>query len=289
MGAASDRLRFLVLDAYPPEGREALRKAGASEAGALYARMLSQFEPGARIDVACPADPDPRLPKGAALAGYDAVAWTGSSLTIHHEGDDRVRRQVEFARAVLEAGLPSFGSCWAAQVAAVAAGGRCAASPRGREFGVSRKITLSPEGRAHPLYEGKPAVFDAFTSHGDEVVELPASGTLLAANRFSRVQALVLTLGPGSFWAVQYHPEYDLHEVASLCRVRADELVAQGTFADRAALDAWVADLETLHRDPARGDLAWRLGLDEDVLDPQLRQLEARNWIEHRVKPGVRR
>jgi GMP synthase (glutamine-hydrolysing) len=282
-------LRLLVLDAYPREGRDALRAAGATEAGVLYAQMLERTAPGAQVDVAWPADADFALPRGAALADYDGVAWTGSSLTIHADGDDRVRRQVELARAAFAAGVPAFGSCWAAQVAVVAAGGACASNPRGREFGVSRKIALSDAGRAHPLFEGKAAVFDALTSHADEVVTLPPGARLLASNRFTRVQAVAVTHGAGAFWAVQYHPEYDLREVARLAVLRADELLGLGCFRDRAALDAWVSDAEALQRDAGRADLAWRLGVDDDVLDPAARQREVRNWIERLVLPRAAR
>jgi GMP synthase (glutamine-hydrolysing) len=270
--------RLLVLDAYAPEGRAAVRAAGGTEAGVLYERMLRHLEPDLVIDVAYPADPDPRLPSGAALADYDGVAWTGSSLTILDAGDTRVRRQIEFARAVFAAGTPSFGSCWAAPVAVVAAGGQCRASPRGREFGISRRIELSPAGRGHPLFEGRPPVFDAFTSHADEVVEL-ADADLLASNAWSRVQAVSVVRGAGRFWAVQYHPEYDLHEVASLCRLRRDELVAQGTFASRQEAEQNIADMEALHADPARADLASRLKLDATVLEPATRTREVRNWL----------
>jgi GMP synthase (glutamine-hydrolysing) len=270
--------RLLVLDAYAPEGRAAERAAGGTEAGALYERMLRHLEPDLVIDVAYPADPDPRLPSGAALADYDGVAWTGSSLTILDAGDTRVRRQIEFARAVFAAGTPSFGSCWAAQVAVVAAGGRCRASPRGREFGISRRIALSPAGREHPLFEGKPPVFDAFTSHADEVVEL-ADADLLASNAWSRVQAVSVVRGAGRFWAVQYHPEYDLHEVASLCRLRADELVAQGSFENSAAAERHAAQLEALHRDPSRSDLAEALEVGDDLLDEEQRTREVANWL----------
>jgi GMP synthase (glutamine-hydrolysing) len=283
-------LHLLVLDAYAAEGRASLRAAGGHEAGVLYERMLRRLAPDATIDVAHPADPDPRLPAGAALADYDGVAWTGSSLTIYAAEDARVRRQIEFARAVYAAGVPSFGSCWAAQLSVVAAGGRCAASPRGREFGVARRITLSAAGRAHPLYRGKPARFDAFTSHADEVVELAPGADLLASNEWSRVQAVAVARGRGRFWALQYHPEYDPHEVAALCRLRKTELVAQGSFADAAAADAYVERLEALHADPSRRDLAESLGIDAELLDPDLRTVEVRNWLEslgwRRSPPG---
>jgi GMP synthase (glutamine-hydrolysing) len=43
--------------------------------------------------------------------------------------------------------------------------------------------------------------------------------------------------------------------------------------------------IDALHQNPARRDLAWRLGLDEQVTDAGLRQTELRNFIEHAVKP----
>jgi GMP synthase (glutamine-hydrolysing) len=281
-------LRFLVLDGYDRAGREELRRHGAHEAGALYAAMLRGFEPDARIDVAQPADADPDLPAGVALRDYDGLLWTGSSLSLRDAGHPGVRRQVELAGAALAAGLPSFGSCFAAQLVAVAAGGSVRANPKGREFGLARKIELSAAGREHPLFAGKPTVFDAFTSHGDEVETLPPGARPLAGNGWSRVQALAVGPGEGTFWAVQYHPEYDLREIACLARARAPGLVAQGTFRDASAAASWAQEMEALHEDTGRADLAWRLAVDRDVLDPALRRAEVRNWIERLVKPRVR-
>lgn len=272
-------LRLLVIDAYAPEGRAALRDAGGTEAGELYRRMLARLAPEARIEVVHPADPAPALPSDEELARFDGVAWTGSSLTLLHEDDPRVARQLALARAAYATGVPSFGSCWAAQLAVVAAGGRCATSPRGREFGIARRITLTSAGRAHALFAGKPDAFDAFTSHEDEVVALAAGVERLAGNAWSEVQAVDVAHGRGRFWAVQYHPEYDLHEVASLCRLRRDELVAQGAFADRAAAEAWIEQAEALHADPGNDDLRAALGASEDLLSESQRTREAANWL----------
>jgi len=274
-------LKLLVVDAYAREGRAALRAAGGTEAGVLYERMLRVHAGDLAIDVVYPADTDRDLPTPAELADYDGVAWTGSSLTILDDGDPRVKRQLELARAAYAARVPSFGSCCAIQTASVAAGGRCAASSLGREFGAARRIELDPDARSHPLYRDKPAVFDAFTSHADEVVELPPCARLLASNDWSRVQAADIEHDSGSFWAVQYHPEYDLHEVASLCRLRADELVTQGSFPDRTAADHYAEKLEVLHADPADSDLASALEIGPSLLDPHVRTLEVRNWLEH--------
>lgn len=287
MNSLSRPLRFLVCDAYPREGREGLQRAAATLAGTLYERLLHRLEPHASVDILHPADFDAVLPLGRALADYDGVVWTGSSLTIYHDDDPRVRRQIELARAVFEAGIPSFGSCWAAQLSVIALGGRCAANPKGREFGIARRIALTAEGRAHPMYRGKQPVFDAFTSHADEVTVLPAAGQLLASNDFSRVQAVAVE-ARGAFWAVQYHPEYDLHEVARLSVFRMDELVRQGTFGDRDDGATFVEQLETLHREPTRKDIRDALRIDSALLDDAQRTIEARNWIDCLVKPGVR-
>ncbi|MDH5412344.1 MAG: type 1 glutamine amidotransferase, partial [Alphaproteobacteria bacterium] len=186
-------------------------------------------------------------------------------------------------------GVPSFGSCWAAQIAVVAAGGRCAANPRGREMGVARKIALTPEGRSHPLYEGKSSVFDAFISHVDEITHLPPGATLLASNDFTRVQSVSVTYQGGVFWGLQYHPEYDLHEMARLTWCRIDKLMSLGFFKTREDAEAHVDLLETLHQDPSRYDIAWKLGIDADIMNEEVRRTEVRNWINRLVIPSRRK
>ena len=125
------------------------------------------------------------------IRDYDGVAWTGCSSCVF-SGEPDVAVQIEFARECFRRGVPAFGSCWAAQIAVVAAGGEVALNPNGREMGIARGITLTDEGRAHPLYEGKPAVFDAFTSHDDEVTVLPDGAARLSGNDFTRVQSVVV-------------------------------------------------------------------------------------------------
>jgi GMP synthase (glutamine-hydrolysing) len=280
----SENLRFLVVDGYVKKARDELAAGGAMVAGPLYAEMLKRYAPGADCDVIYPSDPGAAMPKGKALAVYDGVAWTGCSLTIFDDIPE-VRAQIEFARAVYDAGIPSFGSCWAAQIAVVAAGGAVAANPKGREMGIARKIALTPAGRAHPLYGGKADVFDGFISHYDEVTELPPGAERLAGNAFTHVQAVSVKRGDGEFWGLQYHPEYDLHEMARLVYCRIDRLIKDGFFKDRKAGEDYVTLMETLHADPRRKDVAWLLGVDEDIMDPKIRCIEVVNWLDRLVKP----
>ncbi len=277
-------LTICIINGYPEKNRQALADAGVASADELYIRVLRKLVPGARLDVFMIADPGTSLPEGAGIESYDAFIWTGSNLTIY-EDDPRVIRQIEFARRVYEVGRPSFGSCWGVQMAAVAAGGEVRKNPNGRELGFGRKIRLTPEGRSHPMYAGKPDVFDGFIMHLDEVSQVPPGGRLLATNDHTPVQALEVRHKKGVFWATQYHPEYDLYEMARLFVARGEALIKEGFFADRSDLDGKVARMETLSRQPDRKDLRWDLVIYDDLLTDQIRQSELRNWIEKLVIP----
>ncbi|MCP5367090.1 MAG: type 1 glutamine amidotransferase [Hyphomicrobiales bacterium] len=283
---AAQNPRILIVDGYTKAARDELAAGGATPAAYQYRAMLERLMPGLETDILFPADPGAAFPAGAALADYDGVAWTGCSLTVYEDVPE-VRVQLDFARAAFAAGVPSFGSCWAAQIAVVAAGGIVQANPRGREMGVARKIALSTAGRGHPMYEGKAAVFDAFISHVDEITHLPPGAVCLAGNAFSSIQAVTVTHQGGTFWAVQYHPEYDLREMARLTHCRTKKLVELGFFADADAAADYVNLLETLHQDPSRQDLAWLLGIDDDILNEDVKRLEVRNWLERLVIPTM--
>ncbi len=279
-------IRLCIINGYPKPNREVLTRAGMCGADELYVRVLKKLVPDVRVETLFIADMDTSLPDARQAEGYDGFIWTGSNLTIY-EDDPRVTRQIEFSRLIFGIGRPQFGSCWGLQMAAVAAGGEVRKNPRGREMGFARKLHLTAEGRRHPMYEGKPDVFDGFISHLDEVTRLPNGGVLLATNDHTRVQALEVRSGQGVFWATQYHPEYELAEMARLIVARADPLIKEGFFADRAALEAKVQRMETLASDPRRKDLRWDVAVEDDILDDQIRQCELRNWVRKMVMPAT--
>ena len=281
-------MRLCIINGYPAPNRDVLAQAGHCSADELFARTFRTLAPDADLDVLFLADLDVPFPDEAWIKRYDGFLWTGSNLTIYDD-DPRVHRQIDLCRRIFGVGRPQWGSCWGVQLAAVAAGGEVRKNPRGREMMLARKVRLTPEGRAHPMYQGKPDVFDGFISHVDEVTRLPDGATLLATNAHTRVQALEVRHLRGVFWATQYHPEYDLSEMARLIAARADALVREGFFVDRAAAQDMVGRLEALARDPGRKDLRWGLAIDDSLLDEQLRACELRNWLDTFVRHPVSR
>lgn len=286
MNSHEERVRILIVDGYTRQAREQLQAGGASVAGDLYREMLQSCASfPIECDLLFPSDDSTKMPSGDQIAAYDGIAWTGCSLSLAEETPE-VARQVDFARLAFKYGIPSFGSCWAAQIAVVAAGGTVEVNPRGREMGIARKVVLNDSGKAHPMYRGKPQVFDAFISHDDHITHLPRGAVSLAGNDWTAIQAVTVRHLDGEFWGLQYHPEYDLHELARLTFCRLEKLMKIGFFPDEEAGHAYIEDLEALHQDPCRRDIAWRLGIDSDLLDSQIRTVEVRNWLENQVAPG---
>jgi GMP synthase (glutamine-hydrolysing) len=283
-GAAAATLRLLVVEGNERQARESLEASTGRSASQAYADVLVAIAPDAHCDLCFPAEAGATLPDAAGLAGYDGVFITGSALNLYNGGPE-VARQLELMRAIFRAQTPMFGSCWGLQLATAAAGGDVVKNPLGREIGVARNIAATAAGAAHPLLAGRPPAFDALCTHVDNVV-LPSSGAVaLAANAMSPVQAAEIVSSGGRFWGVQYHPEYSLGEIARLFESRAAALASEGLLRREADARAYGDELRALEADPARHDLAWRLGLDAEVVDPDRRRRELSNFIDKRVRP----
>jgi len=275
--------RILVVDGNLVATRQRQIAAGGQGSGDGYAAALASLLPGVHCDIVCPADAPVQLPSGVRLEDYDGVAITGSALNVY-DGGPHIARQVELARAVFEAGVPFFGSCWGLQLAVTAAGGEVRRNPLGREFGFGRRILLNDAGRAHPMFKGKPDVFEAVTVHLDEIGRLPPHSISLATNEMG-LQAAEIPCGRGVFWGVQYHPEYGYAEIAATAARYGSTLVTEGLFADEEELARWIADMRDLGRDPRSSRLRWRHGLGPSMQEPRPKLAEIDNWLRQRVLP----
>lgn len=280
----SKKQRFLIIDGYSKVSRDQFIDCGVSLAGVLYAELLLRHMPEAEYDIIYSSDPGSEMPDQEGLKSYDAILWPGCNLTVYHDHDERVVKMVDLAKDGFKTGLPQFGSCWAAQLAVYAAGGEVKPNPKGREMGVARKIFLNEEGKKHPMYEGKKEVFDGFISHDDMITKLPKGAKSLASNDFTEIQAVEVVYENGVFWSTQYHPEYNLYELARLIIAREEKLTRENYFNSHEDLIRFVEELETIYKDPSRKDLRWKLGIDDDLLSDEIREKEFVNWLKYQVK-----
>ncbi len=268
--------RFLILDGYSQQGRERLASGGMLLAGTMYRNMLQRLRPDSDSDIVCVADPQASLPQP--LESYDAMLWTGSSLSIY-ENRPEVTQQIELARQAFKIGVPAYGSCWALQLAVVAAGGEVERSPHGLTFGLSYGITLMPEGAAHSVYQGRAALFDALASHYDIVKTMPPTSQVLARSHRSNVQAAHIEHEKGTFFATQYHPEFNFEVLSGMVKSRTALLVEQGFYPDLEAAETEATDFEHLHSPYPDEALVKKYKLNDSVLDIDQRQNEFKNWL----------
>ncbi|WP_164870786.1 glutamine amidotransferase-related protein [Mesobaculum littorinae] len=269
-------LSLLVVSSETPDQQAARRKRSGLASHETYAGTLRQMLGEVEIAQASCVDGAADPPRD--LARFDGVIFAGSPIQMHEDRPE-VRQAARFMAAVFESGSPAFGSCAGLQIAAVAAGGtvRPRAAPMNACF--SRNIVATEAGRGHPMLGGRPGAWDAPTMHSAIVDRLPAGGRTLARSRDVPVEAAEIRSGAGVFWGVQYHPELALTEIADALRAQTAALIRQDLARDDSAVDRYAADLETLEETPARRDLAWQLGLDDEVVDLRHRRREIANFL----------
>jgi GMP synthase (glutamine-hydrolysing) len=144
---------------------------------------------------------------------FDGVVVTGSRSSVYWD-EAWIPPLVDYVAEAAEAGVPVLGVCYGHQVLAEALGGRVAGMD-GFEIGYNEIRRL----RDDPLFEGVGETFTAFTTHGDAVVELPPSATLLAENERS-----VHAFRDGHCWGVQFHPEYDVETAREVTDGKRDQI-----------------------------------------------------------------
>ncbi len=214
------------------------------------------------------------------LRDFDGVVFPGSPIQMYEETEE-VRSAAAFMAAVYASGTPSFGSCAGLQIAAVAAGGTVKPREGVMEAGLARGIVATEAGRGHALLRGREGSWDALAMHSTVVDRVPGGATVLASARGTPVEAAEIRHADGTFWGVQYHPEVTMGEIADALRAQQDELVDDDLAEDGEAVERYASALDALDARPDRRDLAWQIGVDDEVTDFAKRTTEIRNFLDH--------
>ena len=267
-------MKLLMMEGNTLESQNLARSLNVRTATEIYTKALLYCSQNIEIDVVNAAEGD-MLPHNKRFCDYDGMVISGSSLRAF-EDKPEVKRQLELLERFGETGKPILGSCWGLQIATVVAGGTVSPSDKGQELGLARKIYLTEEGEKHPLYAGKPKVFDAPCIHYDEVTELPEGSTLLSSNH-----GAIIPVGNSEFWGVQYHPEFDIAQLRMLFTLYKDNLLEQGFVNNDQEHERLIKAIATLESNPEDKATAWQLGFDADVLNDYVRSIEIRNWLKH--------
>jgi GMP synthase (glutamine-hydrolysing) len=134
-------------------------------------------------------------------AAMEKIAQARPCGLILSGGPDSVCRpgSPQLPPEIFSLGIPILGICYGLQLIARTLGGRVEPGDQ-REFGRASAEVTAP----CPLFDGLPADFQVWMSHGDRVVELPQGFQSLA--RSGAVIAAAADAQRG-IWGLQFHPE----------------------------------------------------------------------------------
>ncbi|UEM20871.1 gamma-glutamyl-gamma-aminobutyrate hydrolase family protein [Skermanella mucosa] len=270
-------LHLLIVASETPDQAEARRQSVGAASHETYASTVRSLAEDASIDFASCVDGS-RTPSIPEFRRYDGIFFAGSPIQMHEDTGES-RSAARFAADVFESGTAAFGSCAGLQIAAVAAGGTCKPRESMMEAGFARGITATEAGRDHPLLQGRPIVWDAPAMHFSVIDTMPEGGVVLARTKSTPIEAAEIRSQNGIFWGVQYHPELTIAEIAASLRRQTDDLIAQDMARDRVAIEYYAALLDDLHCDATRRDIAWRIGIDDEIIDEKKRTSELRSFL----------
>lgn len=165
------------------------------------------------------------LPEGFSLDDYAAVIVGGGPGCV---SDDPATRDPVEARAeaellalmpeILARDMPFLGCCYGIGILAHHLGAPVTKERYGEAVSAV-KCTVTEEGRADPLLEGLPEVFNAFVGHKEAVQELPQGSAHLIGSKSCPFQ--MIRTGE-NVYATQFHPEADGQVFADRIRIYQD-------------------------------------------------------------------
>jgi GMP synthase (glutamine-hydrolysing) len=106
-------------------------------------------------------------------------------------------------KKIFDLGLPGRGNCYGMQLMAHQLGGKVAPSSV-REYGKA-ELTILPEGRKSPLFNGLTGKQRIWMSHGDQIAKLPAGFKDIGST--STCPSAAMENREKKFYGVQFHPE----------------------------------------------------------------------------------
>ena len=240
-------MRALIFEAELDSINDNIINKGGKDAQGLFTNAIKFANQNIECDVVFPNRDDYQLLNVEQLQCYNYIFWSGGSLNAYDK-DENVLRQIAQAKLVFKSKIPFFGSCFGLQIAVMASGGMVGRNQNGLEVGVATNITINEAGKNHPMLKNRTEPFASYCYHNSETVTLPENATILAYNQHSKVQAIEINYDGGTFWGVQYHPEFDFETMRADFVLTRDELSEQGFISPDISDENIIDDLMNNHK-----------------------------------------
>ncbi len=240
-----------------------VKVAGATAANNLK-NLVLKLEPSSKTKIINPANDNETNEVLKNINQYHGIIFTGGAMRIN-DMTDEIKKHINFASNCFQHNKIILAICWGLQVCSAAAGVKVEPAKNGAHIGIATDVMINEQGQNNLIYKNKKTIFTTPAFNYDEVVELPDGATLLSSDKINRVMAIHFRPGKSEVWGLQYHPDYEYHQMINLANARKDRIIKNKFFKDEMAFEAHINYIKE----------------QDKKLDFQNRTCEVRNWMDY--------
>jgi len=241
-------LNILIIEGNNSDDSSVFVKAAGATAADNLKNLVLKLEPSSNIKI---------------INQYNGIIFTGGAMRIN-DMTDEIKKHINFASNCFKYDKKILAICWGLQVCSTAAGGLVEPAKNGAHIGIATDVIINKEGQNNLIYKNKNITFTSPAFNYDEVCQIPEGATLLSSDKINRVMAIHFKPGKSEVWGLQYHPDYEYHQMISLANARKDRIIKNKQFKDENDFENHMNYIKE----------------EDKKLDFENRTCEVKNWLD---------
>ena len=256
-------LNILIVEGNIAEDSKIFIKAAGATAADNLKNLVIKLEPSAKIEIINPGNDEETKEALQKMDKFNGIIFTGGAMRLN-DMTDEIKKHIIFASNCFKHNKKILAICWGLQVCSAAAGGKVEPGKNGAHIGIASDVEINKEGQKNLIYKNKKIKFTTPAFNFDEVCEIPRNATLLCSDKVNKVMGIYFKSGFSEIWGLQYHPDYEYHQMVNLSNERKDRLINNKNFKDEKEFQNHMNYI-----------------MEEDKkLDFENRTCEVRNWLD---------
>ena len=224
-------LNILIVEGNNSDDSSVFVKAAGATAADNLKNLVLKLEPNSNTKIINPVNDNETKEALKNINQYNGIIFTGGAMRIN-DMTDEIKKHINFASNCFKHDKKILAICWGLQVCSTAAGGLVAPAKNGAHIGIATDVMINKEGKDNIIYKNKKTIFTSPAFNYDEVCQIPEGATLLSTDKVNHVMAIHFKPGKSEVWGLQYHPDYEYHQMISLASARKDRIIKNKQFKD---------------------------------------------------------
>jgi len=256
-------LNILIIEGNNSDDSSVFVKAVGATAADNLKNLVLKLEPSSNIKIINPTNDNETEDALKSINQYNGIIFTGGAMRIN-DMTDEIKKHINFASNCFKYDKKILAICWGLQVCSTAAGGLVEPAKNGAHIGIATDVIINKEGQNNLIYKNKNITFTSPAFNYDEVCQIPEGATLLSSDKINRVMAIHFKPGKSEVWGLQYHPDYEYHQMISLANARKDRIIKNKQFKDENDFENHMNYIKE----------------EDKKLDFENRTCEVKNWLD---------